>query len=97
MQKLNNPLKYVRVTFEIWKIGEIDTMNEKYNAEYYIESKWFEDSSKLNNSTYDPQKNWNPKLFIENAYQDLKEKIDYEINYETDGSCCVIEKRHVKG
>ena len=85
--------KCVKVSFEVLKIGEIDTMNEKYHAEYYIESKWLE-INKI--STYDPKINWTPELFIENAYQELKEKIDYEIQND-DEACYVIEKRYVKG
>ena len=69
-------------------------MNEKYTAEFHIESKWIE-SQKIAN--YDPKINWNPRLYIENAFQDLKEVINYEIRPINDETSMIIEKRHVKG
>ena len=66
----------VQVNFEFYRIGEIDLMNEKYNAEICIESKWIEKDLIQN---YNPEQHWNPQLFIENALQEPKEKIKYNI------------------
>lgn len=55
-------LRTIQVVVEFAKIGEIDTMNEKYQAELYVESKWTE-PSEIN--CYDPKIHWNPKLYIE--------------------------------
>jgi hypothetical protein len=66
----------VQVYFEFYRIGEIDLMNEKYNAEISIESKWVEKDYIQN---YNPEHHWNPRLFIENALQEPKEKIKYNI------------------
>jgi len=55
-------------------MGEIDTMNEHFNAEMFIESKWIQTE---NITEYSPQSHWNPKLYIENAINEPKEKIKY--------------------
>ena len=68
--------RVVQVTVEFIRLGEIDTMNEKYNAEICIESKWIEKDLIQN---YNPEQHWNPQLFIENALQEPKEKIKYNI------------------
>ena len=86
---------YVEVLFEFVKFGEIDTMNEKYQAEVNIESKWIELDQTI--TQYDPKKNWNPQLFIENALQLTKEQIDYEIEKQNDGTIWIVERRNVKG
>jgi hypothetical protein len=66
----------IQVYFEFVRIGEIDTMNEKFNAEICIESKWIEKDFIQN---YNPEQHWNPQLFIENAFQEPKEKIKYNL------------------
>ncbi len=66
----------IQVYFEFIRIGEIDTMNEKYNAEICIESKWIEKDHIQN---YNPEQHWNPQLFIENTLIEPKEKIKYKI------------------
>ena len=68
--------RIVLVNFEFIRIGEIDTMNEKFNAEICIESKWIEKDFIQN---YNPEQHWNPQLFIENALQEPKEKIKYNV------------------
>ena len=64
---------FVKVDFI--KLGEIDTMNENYNAEIIIESKWIETEEIIN---YNSEIHWNPKFSIENALQIQNEKIKYE-------------------
>ena len=58
-QQVDSELKNVQVVIEFTRIGEIDTMNEKYQAEVIIESKWVE---KREMTTYDPDVDWNPKV-----------------------------------
>ena len=66
----------VQISVQFLRIGEIDTINERYYAEINIESKWI-DIGDLNN--YDPKNNWNPKLYIENILLEPKEIIKYDI------------------
>lgn len=97
--KTNSVKHVVQTAFEFTSIGEIDTLNEKFQAEVTIESRWKIDALAepdiLNKGEYDPKKNWNPKLFIENALA-VKEQITYEITVE-DKECYVTEVRHVSG
>ncbi len=95
IRDLENTLKKIEVVIEFLKLGEIDTMNEKYQAEFNIESKWIEDDNSI--IAYDPKIHWNPQLYIENALQLTKENINYEIERQSDGILWVIEKRNVKG
>ena len=55
--------KLVEVRIEFITLGEIDTMNEKFNAEVRIISRWYDDEDI---DEYDKKKHWSPKLFIEN-------------------------------
>ena len=88
--------KQVQVVIEFAKIGTIDTMNEKYEAEFNIESRWTGvEVGHL--ETYDSHKHWNPQLYIENALQLSKEEVSYQVEKTTDGVLWVVEKRHVKG
>lgn len=40
MSSVNNYAKLVEVRIEFLSIGEVDTMNEKYEAEVKIKSRW---------------------------------------------------------
>ena len=68
--------RIVHVSVEFTRLGEIDTMNDNYNAEICIESKWIEKDHIQN---YNPEQHWNPQLFIENTLIEPKEKIKYKI------------------
>lgn len=82
MLSVNNPLdqKNVLITIEFVRIGEIDTMNEKYNAEILIETKWLSNEDIVE---YNSERHWNPKLYIENALQEPKEKIKHTVYRES--------------
>jgi hypothetical protein len=71
-----NEHNIVQVTVEFVKMGEIDTINEKYNAEIIIEAKWI---TKDIIEVYNPEQHWNPQLFIENSLQEPKEKIKHKL------------------
>ena len=86
-------VRIVQVVIEFTRIGEIDTMNEKYQAEVIIESKW---RDKLDIIEYDPDVNWNPRLFIENAINEIKENITYRVTKEN-GCSIITEVRRSKG
>jgi hypothetical protein len=68
----------VQVTIEFLRIGEIDTMNEKYSAEIRIDAKWLEKDTSI--EKYNPEQHWNPKLFIENVLQISNEKVIYRFD-----------------
>ena len=83
MLSVNNPneIKIVQVAIEFVRIGEIDTLNEKYNAEIFIEAKWIANEHIV--GEYNPERHWNPLLYIENALLEPKEKIKYTINRDS--------------
>jgi hypothetical protein len=91
----NDKIKLVEVLIQFCRIGEIDTINEKYQAEVRIEAKWLE---KEPLDVYDPKKDWNPMLTIENILEIKSEQIDHEIMKDPDSDYNIItEIRHVKG
>ena len=82
----------VEVFIKFIRIGEIDTINEKYHSEIRIESKWVDDEIIIE---YDKAKHWNPLLYIENSFKELKEEIQYNLNIEN-GVTLVTEIRKFK-
>ncbi|CAF0974856.1 unnamed protein product [Brachionus calyciflorus] len=97
MENALNNIKFVQVFVQFCRIGEIDTMNERYQAEVNIEAKWI--TNEELNGKYDPNLNWNPKLYIENAFQEPKEIVKYEVNQDITNlnNYIVVEKRNIKG
>ena len=84
MLKVNNkrqksPTVVIITKIEFVRIGEIDTMNDKFNAEICIESKWIEEDNNIDIDNFNPKNYWNPGLFIENTLADPKEKTNYDI------------------
>ena len=92
----DKPLRVVEVFVEFMKIGEIDTMNEKYQAEVFIISKWVDNSLKDQARIFDAKVDWHPQIYIENALQIAKEDVSYETKYFDDDNLWVVEKRNVK-
>lgn len=68
--------KLVEVRVEFITFGEVDTFNEQFKAHVLVRSRWFEDG---HIEEYDPKKDWNPKLFVDNA---IPEKYYEEIRYK---------------
>ena len=83
-----------QVFIKFIRVGEIDTLNEKYHAEIRVESKWKEDDPNL--TEYNPENNWNPLLYIENSFKEPKQEILYEITNFNDFSY-ITEIRRLKG
>lgn len=89
-----NDVKVVEVVVQFCRIGEIDTMREKYTAEIYFECKWHDKDLV---DKYDPDVNWNPHIYIENAIQLTKEDIKYSVYKPYDNMSIITESRHLKG
>ena len=68
----NHYMVEIRVVF--YKVGEIDTLNEKFYAEAFIEASWI-DPYLESNKQYNPKLNWNPEILILNSIGVLKEEI----------------------
>lgn len=90
----------VLVSFEFVSIGEIDMMNERFQAEVIIESKWLISEDKLNLlnvDSFDPKMHWNPELYIENAHTNVREQKKYALTKGKNNEFFVTEYRLVKG
>lgn len=77
------------------KIGEIDTIKERFQADAYIESYW-EDENVDPTVPFDHRTNWNPELHIENAIGELKQEIRYKVEI-VNNKPRVYEMRNIKG
>lgn len=86
----------VSVAFEFVSIGEIDMMNEKFQAEVIIESMWQLTAGTDISGEYDPRLYWNPQIYIENAHANLKEQIKHRV-MKVGHDIYVTEYRLVKG
>ena len=91
---INKSLRIIEVQIVFLQIGEVDTINEKFQAIVKIKSKWYENEIL---SEYDPREDWNPKLFIENAlYDKFQEEISYDLKV-CDDKTLITETRISKG
>ena len=92
-EKITGYGKLVEVSIEFLSIGEIDIMNEIYDAEVKIKSRWYDDEDI---DEYDRDVHWYPKLFIVNAFPDIKEDIRYRVE-KIQNKSIITEIRIAKG
>ena len=64
---------YIRAGYT--KVYDIDTINQRFQAEFIVESKWHDPTLRSVNDNI----LWKPDLYIENALNNLKEEITYKI------------------
>lgn len=73
------------------RVGEIDTLNEKFYAEILVEARWeeprlcsefSEQKQREEKDFVTPSKFWNPKIYIENALNDPSQAVHYKIKKE---------------
>jgi len=77
------------------RVGEIDNVKERFQADAYFEACW-EDSSVDPNAPFDPRQHWEPELFIENAVGNLKQEIKYRVE-KRGNRTMIFETRTIKG
>lgn len=86
--------KLVKINVEFLWFGQVDTVNEKFQAIVCIESKWYENTHL---TEYSPKTDWNPKLYIENSgFEKMNEDISYHICLE-DQRTLITETRISEG
>jgi hypothetical protein len=68
---------YIRICYT--KILDIDTINQRFQADAIIESIWFDPNIKSLNDTLNEKQMWKPDLYIENGVKDVKEELSYQI------------------
>ena len=76
------------------KVGEIENIRQRFQADAYIEAIW-EDNS-IKGDSFDPDRYWTPDLFIENTIGNIKQDIKYKI-VKKNNKTFVCEMRNVKG
>lgn len=87
----------------IIKIGQIDTKNETFYAEFFLEATWIEEKRKFdsNNFYYDPKKHFNPDIYINNSIGEPLQDITYYLraSFENNPSKYVLvsERRKIRG
>ncbi|UJR34994.1 hypothetical protein I4U23_027770 [Adineta vaga] len=80
------------------KIGEIDTLKEQFQAEAFIQARWSEPTLKGTDiDSFDPNKFWNPLLYIDNSVGDLKYDIWHKVVYDGIDIPMIYEMRKIKG
>ncbi|KAK2146857.1 hypothetical protein LSH36_581g00001 [Paralvinella palmiformis] len=91
---------YVRVVFI--KIGEINTIQETFFADTFVQARWRE--SKLDGDGEQGEerdlpeweKYWNPHLYVDNCLGEPKESVWYQVHYDGSGLAYVVQKRRIK-
>jgi hypothetical protein len=80
------------------RVGEIDTLNERYYAEMLLEASWETSAIKdLPNRSFDPNIHWTPKLELMNGIGQVQDNITYSIHYNKQGLATVTEQHRIKG
>lgn len=99
-----NERKNVKVYFRILflRMGEIQTIKERYNAEVFIQARWREpfldELTEDQMDCVDLGELWNPKLFTENSLGNPKNKVWRETWKEPQtGEMYILEKRMTGG
>ena len=68
---------YIQISYT--KILDIDTINQRFQAEALIESKWFDPHLNSLDDVIDERKIWKPEIYVENAIKDVREDVSYKI------------------
>ncbi|CAF1003742.1 unnamed protein product, partial [Brachionus calyciflorus] len=94
-----NIKKPTPITVQIYliflRVGEIDNVKERFQADAYFEASWEDDTVDINTG-FDPRQNWEPEIFIENAVGNLKQDIKYKVE-KVNNKTRVYEMRNIKG
>lgn len=92
----------VQIQFEIINIGRISTLNESFEAELVVNARWKafnQDMINCNDESvlvYDPEKHWNPELYIENLIKGTT-SISHKITGDSSLDCYIVESQSYKG
>ena len=87
--------RIVSIGIQFDRFGEIDTMNEKYQADIKIVATWEDDKMF---DKYNEDIHWNPELSIENIITETKKTTKYAVekNYRTNRTK-VTQIQNIKG
>ncbi|CAF3971476.1 unnamed protein product [Rotaria sp. Silwood2] len=92
-----SPIK-VQVRCVFMRVGDIDTLNERYYAEILFEASWEEPKLKgLHKKSFDPMVYWTPQLELVNGIGELHDTITYSVRHDRQGIATVTEHHKLKG
>ncbi|ESN93036.1 hypothetical protein HELRODRAFT_189657 [Helobdella robusta] len=90
---------YVKTVF--LKVGEIDTLRDRFAADAFVQAKWREPAldgkQNLPTSEIDWSNYWSPKLSIDNVFGDPKETVWHTVLFDSRGTAMICQKRRVNG
>jgi len=104
--------RIVQLRLVFLHLGEIDTLNEKYQAEIYFEARWIEQFVNLNTLKLDSQQqnkflenatvkidefSWSPQLFVENAIGQIGGQNRWITIQKVEAGLEVCEHRRMNG
>ncbi|CAF0924609.1 unnamed protein product [Brachionus calyciflorus] len=101
MSKIQRQYK-VETHVIIQKIGQINTKNETFYAEFFIETQW-SDRIRINEKQfkYDPAKFFNPNIILNNSVGDPYQEISYSAKILENGKVFklveIVERRKIQG
>ena len=84
---------YIRVSYT--RIFQIDTKNQRFEAEAIVESKWHDKDIQSSDQNHSEIK-WTPDIYIDNCVNEPRQQSTYKIVLE-DGKFMVIEIKKLKG
>lgn len=80
------------------RVGEIDTLNERYYAEILLEATWKEPTFKsLQKRPFDPTSNWTPELELVNGIGHMNDEVTHTVRHDQNGHATVTEHHKLKG
>ena len=85
----------VQIYLTFLRVGEIDNVKERFQADAYFEASWV-DNSVDPGASFSPQQQWEPELFLENAVANLKQDIRYRVE-RVGEDVRIFECRLIKG
>ncbi|CAF1303549.1 unnamed protein product, partial [Didymodactylos carnosus] len=83
----------IKIRFVFLRVGEIDTLNERYNAEIFFEACWIDECLK-NQTLYDPSTHWNPDLTVINGLGDNKHDVWYTMTTSDGNTFPQVTEHH---
>lgn len=103
LPNIKHKIKQVFIKVHFLKIGEIDTVKEKFTADVFIQARWREkqlDYKKLSKKdcVLDLDNYWDPKLVVQNLIDQTKDDKPWkEVHYTDKKKAYIIEKRRLRG
>lgn len=91
--KEENNFRQIEVMIEFVRIGQIDNMGEKYDAEINFEATWVENQIITN---YDANLYWNPMIYVENLLTEHTSAKSYNLKQQGE-STIITEIHNIKG